>query len=111
MNLQGKTAIVTGANTGIGYETALDLFQKGAKVYVACRNEEKAMNAIARMKAEGETGELIFGHLDLASLGSVKTFAEKFLATESRLDLLINNAGIMIPHNQKPTMDLKFNLG
>jgi NAD(P)-dependent dehydrogenase (short-subunit alcohol dehydrogenase family) len=97
MNLQGKTAIVTGANTGIGYETALDLFQKGAKVYVACRNEEKALNAIERMKAVGGTGDLVYGHLDLASLSSVKAFAEKFLATESSLDLLINNAGIMIP--------------
>jgi NAD(P)-dependent dehydrogenase (short-subunit alcohol dehydrogenase family) len=101
MNLQGKTAIVTGANTGIGYETALDLFQKGAKVYVACRNEEKALNAIKRMKTVGGTGELIYGHLDLASLASVKAFAEKVIATESSLDLLINNAGIMIPPQAK----------
>jgi NAD(P)-dependent dehydrogenase (short-subunit alcohol dehydrogenase family) len=49
MSLTGKIAIVTGSNTGIGYETALDLFQKGAKVFVACRNEEKAKSAIERM--------------------------------------------------------------
>jgi NAD(P)-dependent dehydrogenase (short-subunit alcohol dehydrogenase family) len=97
MNLTGKTAIVTGSNTGIGYETALDLFQKGAKVYVATRSEERALNAIERMKAEDGTGELIYGHLDLASLASVKAFAEKVIASESSLDLLINNAGIMIP--------------
>ena len=60
MNLKGKTAIVTGSNTGIGYETALDLYKKGAKVYIACRNEEKALDAIKRMKAEGGTGELYF---------------------------------------------------
>jgi NAD(P)-dependent dehydrogenase (short-subunit alcohol dehydrogenase family) len=97
MNLTGKTAIVTGSNTGIGYETALDLYKKGAKVYVACRNEEKALDAIKRMKADGGTGELVYGHLDLASLKSVKAFAEKVVASESNLDLLINNAGIMIP--------------
>lgn len=101
MTLSGKTIVVTGSNTGIGYETALDLYQKGAKVYVACRNEEKALNAIKRMKAEGGTGELIYGHLDLASLSSVKEFSDKVLAAESRLDLLINNAGVMIPPPSK----------
>lgn len=97
MNLSGKTAIVTGSNTGIGYETALDLYQKGAKVYVACRNEVKASNAIKRMKIEGGTGKLVYSHLDLASLNSVRAFAEEILEKESTLDLLINNAGIMIP--------------
>ena len=101
MNLSGKTAIVTGSNTGIGYETALDLYQKGAKVYVACRNEGKASNAIERMKAQGGKGKLVFGHLDLASLSSVKAFADKVLEQESRLDFLVNNAGIMIPTASK----------
>ncbi len=101
MNLLGKTAVVTGANTGIGYETALDLYEKGAKVYIASRNKDKALNAIRRMKGKGGTGELIYGHLDLASLRSVKDFSEKVLETESRLDLLINNAGVMIPPPSK----------
>lgn len=101
MNLSGKTAIVTGSNTGIGYETALDLYQKGAKVYLACRNEEKALNALERMKAQGGTGELVYGHLDLSSLSSVKEFSDKVLHAESRLDLLVNNAGIMIPPPSK----------
>jgi NAD(P)-dependent dehydrogenase (short-subunit alcohol dehydrogenase family) len=101
MNLSGKTAIVTGSNTGIGYETALDLYKKGAKVYVACRNQEKALNAIDRMKADGGTGELVYEQLDLASLRSVKAFADNVIKAESRLDLLINNAGIMIPPPSK----------
>ncbi|SEQ44150.1 oxidoreductase [Neolewinella agarilytica] len=101
MNLSGKVAIVTGSNTGIGYETALDLYQKGARVYVACRNEEKALDAIARMKTRGGTGELIFGRLDLASLRSVKEFAGEVIGTEARLDYLVNNAGIMIPPPSK----------
>lgn len=101
MNLSGKTAIVTGSNTGIGFETTLDLYQKGAKIYVACRNEEKAKNAIERMKTQGGNGELVYGHLDLASLASVKNFSEDVLSKESRLDLLVNNAGVMIPPPSK----------
>lgn len=101
MNLTGKTAIVTGSNTGIGYETALDLYQKGAKVYVACRNEAKAKNAIEKMNAQSGTGELVYAHLNLASLTSVKDFSKKVLEQESRLDLLVNNAGVMIPPPSK----------
>jgi NAD(P)-dependent dehydrogenase (short-subunit alcohol dehydrogenase family) len=99
--LSGKTAVVTGSNTGIGYETALDLYKKGAKVYVACRNREKAMKAIQKMEADGGTGELVYEHLDLASLRSVKSFADNIIQAESSLDLLINNAGIMIPPQSK----------
>ena len=101
MELSGKTAIVTGSNTGLGFETALDLYQKGAKVYVACRNEEKGLEAMERMKAISDGGELVYGRLDLGSLSSVKEFAEKVIATESRLDLLVNNAGVMIPPPSK----------
>lgn len=101
MDLSGKIAIVTGSNTGLGFETALDLYLKGAKVYVACRNEEKGRDAIERMKAISSGGELVYSRLDLASLSSVKEFAEKVIATESRLDLLVNNAGVMIPPPSK----------
>jgi NAD(P)-dependent dehydrogenase (short-subunit alcohol dehydrogenase family) len=101
MELIGKIALVTGANTGLGFETALGLYKKGAKVYVACRNKEKGFDAIERMKATTDGGELVFGHLNLASLSSAKEFAEKIIATESRLDLLVNNAGVMIPPPSK----------
>jgi len=101
MELSGKIAIVTGSNTGLGFETAIDLYQKGVKVYVACRDEEKGLDAIGRMKAISDGGELVCGRLDLASLSSVKEFAEKVIATESRLDLLVNNAGVMIPPPSK----------
>jgi NAD(P)-dependent dehydrogenase (short-subunit alcohol dehydrogenase family) len=99
MNLQGKVAVVTGANTGIGYETALELFKQGAKVYMACRNETKATEAIQRIKADGGSGQLVYLHLNLASLESVKAFQLK--QHETALDLLINNAGIMIPPASK----------
>lgn len=101
MNLSGKIVIVTGSNTGIGYETALALYKKGAKVYIACRNEEKALRAIERMKADGGIGQLVYEQLDLASLRSVKAFAENIIKAEPSLDLLINNAGIMIPPQSK----------
>lgn len=111
MELSGKTAIVTGSNTGLGFETALDLYIKGAKVYVACRNEEKGRDAIERMKATSHGGELVYGRLDLASLSSVKEFAEKVIATESRLDLLVNNAGVMIPPPSKSEDGLELQFG
>lgn len=102
MELTGKIAIVTGANTGLGFETALDLYQKGAKVYVGCRDEEKGLDAIMRMKTISETGgELVLGLFDLGSINSVKAFAEKIISTEKSLDLLINNAGVMIPPSAK----------
>lgn len=97
IKLLGKIAVVTGANTGLGYETALDLYSRGAKVYVACRNKDKALAAIERMKAASEGGTLVHGHLDLSSLSSVRAFAEGVVENESSLDLLINNAGVMIP--------------
>ena len=111
MNLLGKTAIVTGANTGIGFETAFDLYQKGARVYVASRNEEKALKAIERMEEQGGAGELIYCHLDLANLSSVKVFAEKILEKESLLNLLVNNAGIMIPPASKTKDGFEIQIG
>jgi NAD(P)-dependent dehydrogenase (short-subunit alcohol dehydrogenase family) len=102
MELSGKIAIVTGANTGLGFETALDLYEKGAKVYVGCRDEAKGLEAIEKMKTIAKTGgELVLGLFDLGSMNSVKTFTEKFIATEKRLDLLVNNAGVMIPPQAK----------
>ncbi|HEY0272677.1 MAG TPA: oxidoreductase [Chitinophaga sp.] len=97
----GKTIIVTGANTGIGYETALALYEAGAQVVLACRSLDKAAEAMAKMEARGGRGSLAAGLLDLASLAAVKTFADGFLRRHQKLDLLINNAGVMIPPASK----------
>ncbi|XP_017345620.1 dehydrogenase/reductase SDR family member 13a.3 isoform X1 [Ictalurus punctatus] len=94
--LKGKTAVVTGANTGIGKATALDLARRGARVILACRNKEKAEAAVYDIRRESGNTAVLFMHLDLASLKSVRDFAETFLKTEPRLDLLINNAGLML---------------
>ena len=101
MELSGKIAIVTGANTGLGFETALDLYQKGAKVVVASRNQEKGLDAIKRMKSISNGGELVYYPLDLSNLAAVKEFADTIIATETGLDLLVNNAGVMIPPPSK----------
>jgi NAD(P)-dependent dehydrogenase (short-subunit alcohol dehydrogenase family) len=101
-DLRGKAAIVTGANTGIGYETAKALYEKGAQVTIAARDAQKA--ASAKEKIERETngsGTLETGILNLANLTQVKAFAERWKETHSRLDLLINNAGVMIPPASK----------
>jgi NAD(P)-dependent dehydrogenase (short-subunit alcohol dehydrogenase family) len=92
----GRVAIVTGANAGIGYETARVLAMKGARVVLACRSAEKGNAAVARIAAEGISGAE-FAALDLADLDSVQRFADHFSRDNPRLDLLINNAGVMVP--------------
>ena len=96
-NLTGKVAIVTGANSGIGFETAKALAAKGAEVVLACRNLEKANLAQKEIRSMGRKAKLEIIHLDLADLTSVRKFADIFKSKYQSLDLLINNAGIMIP--------------
>ena len=113
MELKGKIAIVTGANTGLGFETALALYQKGATVIVACRSEKKGEEAIAKMKegAGSSGGKLIFGSLDLSSLASVKSFYETITTDYKTLDLLINNAGVMVPPPSKTEDGFELQIG
>ncbi|KAF8883526.1 NAD-P-binding protein [Infundibulicybe gibba] len=95
-SLKGKVFIVTGGNSGLGLETTKVLVTRGAKVYMASRSEERAKQAIAEVGRE--TGQLpIFLKLDLADLDSVKAAAEEFLRAETRLDVLYNSGGVMIP--------------
>ncbi|MEN0053222.1 MAG: oxidoreductase [Mucilaginibacter sp.] len=93
----GKTAIVTGGNTGIGYETVKALYEQGAHVVLACRDLEKGRVAANKIEQAGGTGKIEVALLDLASLASVKAFADDFIQKHAELHLLINNAGIMIP--------------
>lgn len=94
---KGRIAVVTGANTGLGFETTKALALKGAKVILACRNESKANQAMDEIKKEIPNADLEFIKLDLNSLKSVETFAKAYNSKFDRLDLLINNAGLMIP--------------
>lgn len=102
---EGKVAIVTGANSGIGLSTARILAQRGARVILACRSEERATDAIKKIRAQAPTAKVEYSELDLSSLDSVHAFAERILASESRLDLLINNAGVMMPQKRTETSD------
>jgi NAD(P)-dependent dehydrogenase (short-subunit alcohol dehydrogenase family) len=94
---KGRIAIVTGANVGLGYETALALAGKGCSVVLACRNIEKAEAAKASILAQHPKATIDCMALDLASLKSVRRFAATYKRRHARLDLLINNAGIMMP--------------
>lgn len=95
MKLDGKTVIVTGANTGIGKETAVDLAGRGARVILACRNVPKAQQVAEEILKKTGSSKVIVKELDLASLKSVRNFARDINETEDRLDILINNAGVM----------------
>ncbi|GAB2957227.1 SDR family NAD(P)-dependent oxidoreductase [Hymenobacter coalescens] len=93
----GRTAVVTGANSGIGYETALALARKGARVILACRTLKKAEAAQAAITGACPSALVEAMPLDVSSLRSVQAFAEHYRSRYDRLDLLINNAGIMMP--------------
>ncbi|MCK4746219.1 MAG: SDR family NAD(P)-dependent oxidoreductase, partial [Bacteroidales bacterium] len=96
-DIAGKTAIVTGSNSGIGFETAKALASKNAKVIMACRNTQKGEKAAGEIRKEYPESNIIVAELDLGSLASVRAFSDNFLKENERLDLLINNAGLMMP--------------
>ncbi|MGG7664103.1 oxidoreductase [Dyadobacter sp. BHUBP1] len=111
-DLTGKTVIVTGANTGIGYETAKALYAKGASVTVGARNMQKSIAAAqAISKESAKAGSLEIGVLNLACLDEIKTFAEKFRSSHRRLDILVNNAGVMIPPPSKTNDGFELQFG
>ena len=93
--LNGKTVIITGGNTGIGKETAIDLAKRNARVILACRSQEKGKKAETDVRRESGSSNVHFHQLDLSSFTSIKKFAKDILSEESRIDVLINNAGVM----------------
>jgi NAD(P)-dependent dehydrogenase (short-subunit alcohol dehydrogenase family) len=93
----GRTAVITGANTGLGFETARALAERGAAVVLACRDLAKAEAAASRIRAVAPQAPVSVVHLDLGSLDSVRAAAGQIGADHERLDLLINNAGLMMP--------------
>jgi NAD(P)-dependent dehydrogenase (short-subunit alcohol dehydrogenase family) len=93
----GRVAVITGANTGLGYETAVALADHGARVVLAVRNLDKGKDAAARITAQSPGAEVAVQELDLTSLDSVRAAAEQLRSDHDRIDLLINNAGVMYP--------------
>ncbi|HET8821427.1 MAG TPA: oxidoreductase [Thermoleophilaceae bacterium] len=107
----GRVAVVTGANSGLGLVTARELARAGAQVVLACRNLEKGRAALADVgrAATGPAPEL--EELDLASLDSVRAFAERFRSKHDRLDLLVNNAGVMAPPRRRTADGFELQFG
>jgi NAD(P)-dependent dehydrogenase (short-subunit alcohol dehydrogenase family) len=98
---RGRVAVVTGANGGLGLETARELARKGGHVVMAVRNQQKAQDAVADIQASVPDAALQLVSLDLGSQASVRSAAEQILREHERVDLLVNNAGVMgIPESK-----------
>ena len=106
-----KTVIITGGNTGIGKETAIDLAKRKAKVILACRNPERGRKAEEEIRKKSGNENVVYRHLDLASLASVREFAEGVLQDEPHIDILINNAAIMACPYWKTEDDFEMQFG
>ena len=108
---KGRVAIVTGSSSGIGYETARVLANKQASVIIAVRNLDKGNKALAKIRQQYPDADLKVMELDLANLAAVKNFTENFKQNYSHLDLLINNAGVMIPPYTKTVDGFELQFG
>ena len=107
----GRTAVITGANSGLGLAAARALAGAGADVVLACRNTEKGEAAVASIRADVPDASLALEALDLSSLDSVRAFAERFRGGHESLDLLINNAGVMAPPRRETADGFELQLG
>ncbi|XP_069833186.1 retinol dehydrogenase 12-like isoform X1 [Dendropsophus ebraccatus] len=102
-DLTGKTAIVTGANTGIGKHVAMDFARRNARVILACRSRERGQKAVDEIVKETGNKKVVLSLLDTSSMASVRAFTERVLKEEKRLDILVNNAGASgLPYNMTP---------
>lgn len=110
-DLTGRTAVVTGANAGLGFEITAALAEHGAEVVLACRNTDKAATAADAIRRRCPAARLEVRALDLADLDSVATFADGMNATHQRLDLLVNNAGLMAIDEAHTAQGLEMQFG
>jgi NAD(P)-dependent dehydrogenase (short-subunit alcohol dehydrogenase family) len=101
----GRVAIVTGSNSGLGYDTAAALAEKGAHVVMAVRNLDKGNEAVERLKSASPNANVTLQELDLSSLASVRKAADEIRAAHPRIDLLVNNAGVMYVPKREATKD------
>ena len=107
----GRTILITGANSGIGYEAARALAQHGAHVVLACRTRSKADDAVARIAASNPSGSTEVLEMDLADLDSVAEAASRFASSHDRLDVLVNNAGLMAAPLQRTAQGFEMQFG
>ncbi|XP_059860341.1 retinol dehydrogenase 11 isoform X2 [Delphinus delphis] len=111
IQLPGKVAVVTGANTGIGKETAKELAQRGARVYLACRDVQKGELVAREIQIMTGNQQVLVRKLDLADTKSIRAFAKGFLAEEKHLHILINNAGVMMCPYSKTADGFEMHMG
>ena len=110
--LNGRTAVITGATGGLGYETALALAGAGAHVVLTGRNEAKGRDALQAIRRQFPNAAIAYDTIDLANLASVAEFASRYAAAHTSLDLLVNNAGVMaLPHRQVTSDGFEMQLG
>jgi NAD(P)-dependent dehydrogenase (short-subunit alcohol dehydrogenase family) len=108
---QGRLAVITGANTGLGFETARVLAARGASVVLAVRDTDKGKRAAARIAAASPGADLTVQPLDLTSLDSIRAAAGELRAQHPAIDLLVNNAGVMFPPKQTTRDGFELQLG
>jgi NAD(P)-dependent dehydrogenase (short-subunit alcohol dehydrogenase family) len=108
---QGRTAIVTGANSGLGLVVARELARAGAHVIMASRNAEKNATAMGAIKRAHPSANIEVAQLDLASLASVRSFVDRILARRQQVDVLVNNAGIMAVPRQRTAEGFELQFG
>ena len=108
---KGRTAVISGANAGIGFEAARMLALKGADVVLACRDVEKGNAAKEKILADGSRGSVRVAELDLSDFDKVAAFTKAFSSEHNRLDLLINNAGVMVPPPSRTRQGFELQFG
>nr|XP_039268676.1 retinol dehydrogenase 12-like [Styela clava] len=110
IHMDGKTVLITGANTGIGLATAIDMANRNARVIMACRDMEKGNAAKEKVIQETGSNDVILKELDLASFESIREFAADINENEPKLHVLINNAGVMMcpPMKTKDGFEMQF---
>ncbi|MDH6374247.1 retinol dehydrogenase-14 [Paenibacillus sp. PastF-3] len=109
--MRGKIALVTGANSGMGLATTVELARKGAKVIMVCRNRQRGEEALAAAKQKSHSEDIELMLCDLASLESIRSFAEEFIRKYPILDILINNAGVVTIKRQLTKNGFEMDLG
>lgn len=109
--LDGKTVVITGANCGIGKETALDMAIRGATVVMACRDVQRSQSSLHEIREKSRNSNVFLMTLDLSSLESIRKFVDSFLSEYKQLHILINNAGVFFPFHQATSDGFEMNFG